>query len=42
MCVLMLSDCTNMIGGETALKMDNGDIMGVRGPQMVCTLTHSF
>jgi hypothetical protein len=34
-CVLMLSDCTNMIGGETALRTGNGDIMKVRGPQMV-------
>ena len=34
-CVTMLSDCTNMIGGETALKTGNGDIMKVRGPQMV-------
>ena len=34
-CVLMLSDCTNMIGGETALKMENGEVMKVRGPGMV-------
>ena len=34
-CVTMLSDCTNMIGGETALRTGNGDIMKVRGPQMV-------
>lgn len=34
-CVTMLSDCTNMIGGETALKIGNGDILKVRGPQMV-------
>ncbi|KAI0400459.1 hypothetical protein F4802DRAFT_619828 [Xylaria palmicola] len=33
-CVTMLSDCTNMIGGETALRTGNGDIMKVRGPQM--------
>ncbi|CEL02155.1 hypothetical protein ASPCAL03327 [Aspergillus calidoustus] len=33
-CVTMLSDCTGMIGGETALKMPNGDIMKVRGPAM--------
>lgn len=36
-CVLMLSDCTNMVGGETALCTGNGDILKVRGPQMVCT-----
>lgn len=34
-CVLMLSDCTNMVGGETALRTPNGDIMKVRGPGMV-------
>lgn len=33
-CVLMLSDCTNMVGGETALQTGNGDILKVRGPQM--------
>ena len=34
-CVLMLSDCTNMVGGETALQTRTGDIMKVRGPEMV-------
>lgn len=34
-CVTMLSDCTNMIGGETALRTGTGDIIKVRGPQMV-------
>ncbi|KAK8070355.1 hypothetical protein PG997_010558 [Apiospora hydei] len=34
-CVTMLSDCTTMIGGETALRTGNGEIMKVRGPQMV-------
>lgn len=34
-CVTMLSDCTDMIGGETALKTGDGDVMKVRGPQMV-------
>lgn len=34
-CVTMLSDCTDMIGGETALRIGNGDVMKVRGPQMV-------
>lgn len=34
-CVTMLSDCTDMVGGETALRTGNGDIMKVRGPQMV-------
>ncbi|KAG9252530.1 uncharacterized protein F5Z01DRAFT_232693 [Emericellopsis atlantica] len=31
-CVTMLSDCTGMVGGETALKTGFGDIMKVRGP----------
>ncbi|KIW26288.1 uncharacterized protein PV07_09394 [Cladophialophora immunda] len=33
-CVTMLSDCTNMIGGETALRTGTGEIMKVRGPAM--------
>ncbi|EXJ96401.1 hypothetical protein A1O1_01527 [Capronia coronata CBS 617.96] len=33
-CVTMLSDCTNMIGGETALRKGDGDVMRVRGPGM--------
>ncbi|MCJ1307897.1 hypothetical protein MMC25_001545 [Agyrium rufum] len=37
-CVLMLSDCTNMIGGETALKTGDGGILKVRGPQMGCAV----
>ncbi|MCJ1426128.1 hypothetical protein MMC29_004030 [Sticta canariensis] len=37
-CVTMLSDCTDMIGGETALKTGDGDIMKVRGPQMGCSV----
>jgi hypothetical protein len=31
-CVLMLSDCTGMIGGETALRTANGDVIKARGP----------
>ncbi|KAI3328857.1 hypothetical protein HD806DRAFT_480924 [Xylariaceae sp. AK1471] len=37
-CVTMLSDCTDMIGGETAIRTGNGDIMKVRGPQMGCAV----
>ncbi|KAI0911835.1 hypothetical protein F4823DRAFT_264255 [Ustulina deusta] len=37
-CVTMLSDCMDMIGGETALRTGNGDIMKVRGPQMGCAV----
>lgn len=36
-CVLMLSDCTDMVGGETALCTGDGDVLKVRGPQMVRT-----
>jgi hypothetical protein len=35
-CVTMLSDCTEMIGGETALRRGDGEVVKVRGPQMVC------
>ncbi|KAL5339179.1 hypothetical protein BJX70DRAFT_408308 [Aspergillus crustosus] len=31
-CVTMLSDCTDMIGGETALRTPTGEILKVRGP----------
>lgn len=34
-CVLMLSDCTEMVGGETALRTGTGEIMKVRGPGIV-------
>ena len=37
-CVTMLSDCSNMIGGETALRTGRGDILKVRGPQKVFPL----
>ncbi|OJD30291.1 uncharacterized protein BKCO1_6300018 [Diplodia corticola] len=33
-CVTMLSDCTDMVGGETALRTATGDVMKVRGPVM--------
>ncbi|CAM1501473.1 Fc.00g034570.m01.CDS01 [Cosmosporella sp. VM-42] len=33
-CVTMLSDCTGMIGGETALRTGTGEVMKVRGPAM--------
>lgn len=41
-CVLMLSDCTNMVGGETALRTGKGEVMKVRGPQMVRRDPHSL
>ena len=34
-CVTMLSDCTNMIGGETALRTANNEVLKVRGPEKV-------
>lgn len=34
-CVTMLSDCTGMVGGETALRTATGEVMKVRGPAMV-------
>jgi hypothetical protein len=37
-CVLMLSDCTDMVGGETALRTGTGEILKVRGPQMGCAV----
>lgn len=37
-CVTMLSDCTGMVGGETAMRMGNGEVMKVRGPSMVRSL----
>ncbi|KAL9077314.1 MAG: hypothetical protein Q9157_003408 [Trypethelium eluteriae] len=37
-CVLMLSDCTNMVGGETALMTGRGDVIKVRGPQKGCAV----
>jgi len=33
-CVTMLSDCTGMVGGETAIKTGSGDVIKVRGPAM--------
>lgn len=34
-CVVMMSDASAMRGGETALKCGTGEIIKVRGPQMV-------
>jgi hypothetical protein len=34
----MLSDCTGMVGGETALRTGTGEIMKIRGPAMVSFL----
>ena len=34
-CVTMLSDCSTMVGGETALRTGDGEILKVRGPGQV-------
>lgn len=34
-CVLMMSDTTGMVGGETALRTGTGEIKKVRGPSKV-------
>ncbi|GME25396.1 hypothetical protein BO99DRAFT_336607 [Neofusicoccum parvum] len=33
-CVMMLSDCTDMVGGETMLRTASGELMKARGPSM--------
>ncbi|KAM5354745.1 hypothetical protein ACJ41O_001392 [Fusarium nematophilum] len=33
-CVVMLSDASDMVGGETAVRTPSGEIMKVRGPSM--------
>jgi hypothetical protein len=38
-CVLMMSDTTGMVGGETALRTGTGEIKKVRGPQKVSHLS---
>lgn len=37
-CVTMVSDCTGMVGGETAIKLPSGEVRKVRGPAKVCRL----
>lgn len=39
-CVVMLSDCKDMIGGETELRKGNGETIKIRGPQMVSPVFH--
>lgn len=34
-CVLMMSDVRNMVGGETAIRKTNGEIIKMRGPTQV-------
>ncbi|GAD93976.1 conserved hypothetical protein [Paecilomyces variotii No. 5] len=33
-CVVMLSECSGMVGGETAIRTGNGEVVKVRGPTM--------
>ncbi|KAI1394407.1 uncharacterized protein F4822DRAFT_439967 [Hypoxylon trugodes] len=33
-CVTMVSDCSDMVGGETAIRLPGGEIRKVRGPAM--------
>jgi len=35
-CVLMMSDCTDMKGGETAVRTADGQHIKIRGPTKVC------
>ena len=37
-CVLMMTDCTDMVGGETALRTATGDVIRVRGPTEGCAV----
>tara|TARA_R110002060_G_scaffold39569_1_gene50750 strand:+ start:568 stop:1638 length:1071 start_codon:yes stop_codon:yes gene_type:complete len=37
-CVVMLSDPTGMIGGETALRKGDGSLLKVRGPEVGCAV----
>lgn len=39
-CVTMLSDCSEMVGGETAIRTPSGDIKKIRGPTMVIPSSH--
>lgn len=38
-CVTMLSDCTDMVGGETAIRTGDGMGMKMRGPAMVSPIS---
>ncbi|PVH91173.1 hypothetical protein DM02DRAFT_546313, partial [Periconia macrospinosa] len=37
-CVLMMSVCTGMIGGETVVRTADGDIRKIRGPAQGCAM----
>jgi hypothetical protein len=37
-CILMLSNCTDMVGGETALRTSCGNVISVRAPTEGCAM----
>ena len=37
-CVTMLSECTSMIGGETAIRTGDNEVLKVRGPEKGCAV----
>lgn len=39
-CVVMMSDASSMVGGETAVKTGDGKVLKIRGPQMVSACQH--
>lgn len=41
-CVTMAADCTGMVGGETAIKLPDGEERLVRGPAMVSSDVHAL
>lgn len=38
-CVIMLSDCSGMVGGETVIRCANGEQIKARGPTMVSPMS---
>lgn len=34
-CVTILSDCSDIVGGETAIRTPSGEVKMIRGPEMV-------
>jgi hypothetical protein len=41
-CVVMLSDTTHMVGGETAIRKPSGEVVRIRGPQRVWHLQFPY
>jgi len=38
-CVTMLFDCTDMLGGETMVLTGTGEYINMRGPAMLCYIS---